>query len=107
MSLRSVGRRHPGELKLHPRASAEEIRSGQPKGLAAELLGRRDIDRFRRRMGVDGLGVRRSRAHFLPALPLRRSRHVTVETGHLRDDDRVAVGLIHAIAQAATNGPER
>jgi hypothetical protein len=57
-------------------------------------------------MGIDGLGVRRGRAHFLAALPLRRRRHIAIEARHPRDDDLVTIGLVHAIAQLAADGAD-
>jgi hypothetical protein len=84
-------------------AIVEKIGYGQTKGLATELLRRGHIDRFRGRVGIDSSRVGCRRAHFLPALPLRRTRHVAIEAGHPGDDDLVPVGLEYMVAKAAAN----
>ena len=73
------------------------------KGLATELLRGGNIDRLCRRVGIDRSRVGRRRAHFLPASPLRRTRHVAIEARHAGDDNFVAVGLENMVAQAAAN----
>jgi hypothetical protein len=81
----------------------EKIGYGQAKRLAAELLRCGEIDRFRRRVGIDSPRIGRRRAHFLPALPLRRTRHVAIEARHAGDDDFVAVCLEDMVAHTAVN----
>jgi hypothetical protein len=84
----------------------QKIGYSQPEGLAAELLRRGDIDRLGHRVGIDGLRVRGGRAHFLAALLLRRTGLIAVEARHTRDDDFVAIRLVHAIAHPAAEGEE-
>ena len=93
-----------GRIERDAGASLEEIGYGQPKGLPAKLLRRGDIDRLGRRVGIDGLRVYGGSAHLLPALPLGHARHMAVETRHPRDDELVAICLVHAIAHAAADG---
>ena len=92
-------------LNRDPGAIAEKIGYGQAKRLATELLRCGNIDRPGGRVGIDRLRIGRRRAHFLPALPLRRTRHVAIEARHTGDDDVFAIHLEYMVAHAAVNRP--
>ena len=81
----------------------EKIGYRQAKGLATELLRGGNIDRPRGRVGIDRVRIGRRRAHFLPALSLRRTRHVAIEAWRAGDDDFVTVGLENMVAHAAVD----
>ncbi len=91
----------------HPRAVIKEVGYREPKGLAAELFRDGHVDGFGRRIRIDGLGKGGRCAHFLPAFPLRRIRHVAIEARDSRDDNLVAVGFVHSVAGAAANRSNR
>jgi hypothetical protein len=84
----------------HPGATVEKIGYSQPERLPAELSRRGDVQRLRRRVRIDGAGKRGRRAHPVAPITLRGTGHIAIEARDPGDDDFVAIGLEHAIAQA-------
>jgi hypothetical protein len=87
-------------FERHPGAAAQEIGYSQSKRLTSELSRRRHIDRLGGRIGIDGLRIGSRRAHPIATIALRGAGHIAIEARDPGDDDFVAIGLEHAIAQA-------
>ena len=93
----------------HAHAAGEVIADGEAEGGAAELLRGGHVDGFGGGIGVDLLRVGGGGAHPVALGALGGGGDIAGEVGHAGDDEAdlavgMAVGFIHAVAEAAVEG---
>jgi hypothetical protein len=87
-----------------PGMPPQEVGHRQPECLAAELPCRGHVHGFGGGVRIYGLGVRGRGAHLFPAIALRRTRLVALETGNARHNDFLPVGLVYVITNPSPDG---